>query len=91
MGNASAVCGNHCSYYRESHAYGCCNLGGIGDQRINWSYAYFTKQGDVGMLSGFANGTIWLIAIAMFLSRAVIKTGLGKRIALYFVGRFGKK
>ena len=27
----------------------------------------------------------------MFLSRAVIKTGLGKRIALYFVGRFGKK
>ena len=24
------------------------------------------KQGDVGMLSGFANGTIWLIAIAMF-------------------------
>lgn len=43
------------------------------------------------MLSGFANGTIWLIAIAMFLSRAVIKTGLGKRIALYFVGRFGKK
>ena len=49
------------------------------------------KQGDVGMLSGFANGTIWLIAIAMFLSRAVIKTGLGKRIALYFVGRFGKK
>ncbi|TYB14589.1 DASS family sodium-coupled anion symporter [Aggregatibacter actinomycetemcomitans] len=49
------------------------------------------KQGEVGMLSGFANGTIWLIAIAMFLSRAVIKTGLGKRIALYFVARFGKK
>lgn len=49
------------------------------------------KQGDVGMLSGFSNGTIWLIGIAMFLSRAVIKTGLGKRIALYFVARFGKK
>ncbi|VTU06954.1 DASS family sodium-coupled anion symporter [Actinobacillus porcinus] len=49
------------------------------------------KQGEVGMLSGFANGTIWLIGIAMFLSRAVIKTGLGKRIALYFVARFGKK
>ncbi|EGV06239.1 sodium:sulfate symporter transmembrane region domain protein [Haemophilus pittmaniae HK 85] len=49
------------------------------------------KQGEVGMLSGFANSTIWLIAIAMFLSRAVIKTGLGKRIALYFVARFGKK
>lgn len=50
-----------------------------------------SKQGDVGMLSGFSNGTIWLIGIAMFLSRAVIKTGLGKRIALYFVARFGKK
>lgn len=49
------------------------------------------KQGEVGMLSGFANGTIWLIGIAMSLSRAVIKTGLGKRIALYFVARFGKK
>ena len=48
-------------------------------------------NGEVGMLSGFSNGTIWLIAIAMFLSRAVIKTGLGKRIALYFVARFGKK
>ena len=46
---------------------------------------------EVGMLSGFANSTIWLIAIAMFLSRAVIKTGLGKRIALYFVSRFGKR
>ena len=48
-------------------------------------------KGEVGMLSGFSNGTIWLIAIAMFLSRAVIKTGLGKRIALYFVARSGKK
>ncbi|WP_443091479.1 DASS family sodium-coupled anion symporter [Basfia succiniciproducens] len=48
-------------------------------------------KGEVGMLSGFSNGTIWLIAIAMFLSRAVIKTGLGKRIALYFVARFGKR
>ncbi|MDY2796083.1 MAG: DASS family sodium-coupled anion symporter [[Pasteurella] aerogenes] len=46
---------------------------------------------DVAMLSGFSNATIWLIGIAMFLSRAVIKTGLGKRIALYFVARFGKK
>ncbi|WP_443092551.1 DASS family sodium-coupled anion symporter [Basfia succiniciproducens] len=48
-------------------------------------------KGEVGMLSGFSNATIWLIAIAMFLSRAVIKTGLGKRIALYFVARFGKR
>ncbi len=46
---------------------------------------------EVAMLSGFSNATIWLIGIAMFLSQAVIKTGLGKRIALYFVSRFGKR
>ena len=46
---------------------------------------------EIAMLSGFSNATIWLIGIAMFLSRAVIKTGLGKRIALYFIARFGKK
>ncbi|MCK3657466.1 permease [Pasteurellaceae bacterium Pebbles2] len=46
---------------------------------------------DVAMLSGFANGTIWLIGIAMFLSRAVIKTGLGKRIALFFVAKLGNR
>lgn len=45
----------------------------------------------VGALSGFANATIWLIGIAMLLSRAVIKTGLGKRVALYFVSRLGKR
>lgn len=41
------------------------------------------SNGDVAMLSGFSNATIWLIGIAMFLSRAVIKTGLGNRIALF--------
>ncbi|WP_260266340.1 anion permease [Propionibacterium freudenreichii] len=43
------------------------------------------------MLSGFANSTIWLIGIAMLLSRAVIKTGLGRRVALFFISVFGKK
>lgn len=46
---------------------------------------------DVAMLSGFSNATIWLIGIAMFLSRAVIKTGLGHRIALYFISKFGNR
>lgn len=46
---------------------------------------------DVAMLSGFSNGTIWLIGIAMFLSRAVIKTGLGHRIALYFISKLGNR
>ncbi len=50
------------------------------------------EAGDaVLMLSGFSNNTIWLIGIAMFLSRAVIKTGLGKRIALFFVSKLGNR
>ncbi|NDJ58737.1 DASS family sodium-coupled anion symporter [Enterobacteriaceae bacterium 4M9] len=47
------------------------------------------KGDKVGALSGFANSTIWLIGIAMFISRAVIKTGLGKRVALWFIARCG--
>lgn len=43
----------------------------------------------VGALSGFSNGTIWLIGIAMFISRAVIKTGLGRRVALWFISKCG--
>lgn len=50
-----------------------------------------TEESSVGMLSGFANSTIWLIGVAMLLSRAVIKTGLGKRIALFFVARLGTR
>ncbi len=45
--------------------------------------------GKVTALSGFANGTIWLIGIAMFISRAVIKTGFGRRIALWFISKCG--
>lgn len=47
------------------------------------------QSGKVAALSGFANSTIWLIGIAMFISRAVIKTGLGKRIALWFIAKCG--
>lgn len=47
------------------------------------------KGNQVAALSGFANATIWLIGIAMFISRAVIKTGLGKRIAFWFISKFG--
>ena len=42
-------------------------------------------------LSGFGNTTIWLIVMAFFISRGVIKTGLGTRIALFFVSRLGKR
>jgi DASS family divalent anion:Na+ symporter len=42
-------------------------------------------------LSGFSNTTIWLIVMAFFISRGVIKTGLGARIALFFVSRIGSR
>ena len=41
-------------------------------------------------LSGFSNTTIWLIVVAFFISRGVIKTGLGNRLALFFVAKLGK-
>ncbi|ROR71973.1 anion permease [Bogoriella caseilytica] len=42
-------------------------------------------------LSGFSNATIWLIVTAFLISRAVIKSGLGTRIALFFVSRIGSR
>ncbi len=42
-------------------------------------------------LSSFANPLIWLIGIAVMISRGLIKTGLGARIAYNVVARFGKK
>lgn len=42
-------------------------------------------------LSGFGNGTIWLIVMAFFISRGFIKTGLGERIAYLFMSKLGKK
>ena len=41
-------------------------------------------------LSGFSNGTIWMITIAFFISRGFIKTGLGNRIAYWFIVKLGK-
>ena len=41
-------------------------------------------------LSGFGNTVIWLVGAAFFISRAVIKTGLGARIAYYFMKLLGK-
>ena len=44
-----------------------------------------------GALSAFSNSAAWLVVIAYMISRGIIKTGLGKRIALYFIKWFGKK
>jgi len=42
-------------------------------------------------LGGFHNTISWLVVFAFFISRGFIKTGLGERIAYYFVSIFGKK
>lgn len=42
-------------------------------------------------LSGYANSFVWLVLAAFFISRAMIKTGLGHRIALIFVRLIGSK
>ncbi|MBS7608087.1 anion permease [Candidatus Bathyarchaeota archaeon] len=42
-------------------------------------------------LSGFSNTTVWLIFAAYMFCVGYIKTGLGKRIALWFVRALGKR
>ncbi|HET8550580.1 MAG TPA: DASS family sodium-coupled anion symporter [Bryobacteraceae bacterium] len=41
-------------------------------------------------LSGYADATVWLVLAAFFISRALINTGLARRIALIFVRLFGR-
>lgn len=41
-------------------------------------------------LSAFAHPVIWLIVAAFLFARAVVTTGLGRRIAYWFVWRFGR-
>ncbi len=51
------------------------------------------KPGDAlkDALSGFSNSLIWLIGIAIMISRGLSKSGLGSRIAYWFISIFGKK
>lgn len=42
-------------------------------------------------LSGYADKFVWLVLAAFFISRAMIKTGLGHRIALIFIRLIGRK
>ena len=41
-------------------------------------------------LEGYATTTVWLVLSAFLISRALIKTGLARRIALWFVRAVGK-
>jgi DASS family divalent anion:Na+ symporter len=42
-------------------------------------------------LGGYADKYVWLVLAAFFISRAMIKTGLGHRIALIFVRMIGRR
>ncbi|MBJ7549821.1 DASS family sodium-coupled anion symporter [Marinomonas ostreistagni] len=42
-------------------------------------------------LSGFSNSLIWLIGIAIIISRGLSKSGLGNRVGYYFISLFGRK
>jgi DASS family divalent anion:Na+ symporter len=41
-------------------------------------------------LAGYGDPTVWLVLAAFFISRGLIKTGLARRIALFFVRLFGR-
>lgn len=41
-------------------------------------------------LAGFSNATVWLIVAAFFISEGFLITGLGRRIALWFVTKLGR-
>lgn len=41
-------------------------------------------------LSSFANPLIWLIGVAVMISRGLLKTGLGARFGYWFIALFGK-
>lgn len=41
-------------------------------------------------LSSFSSPIVWLIVLAFIIARGFVKTGLGERVAYYFISAFGK-
>jgi len=41
-------------------------------------------------LGGYADKSVWLVIAALMISRGLVNSGLGRRIALFFVRAFGK-
>lgn len=39
--------------------------------------------------SGFGSYIVWLVVFSFFISKAIIKSNLGKRVAYYFIAKFG--
>lgn len=52
--------------------------------------AIFGGLGIEQALAGYADSSVWLVLAAFFIARALLKTGLARRIALFFVRMFGK-
>ncbi|WP_027013832.1 DASS family sodium-coupled anion symporter [Comamonas composti] len=50
-----------------------------------------SKAAIADALGSFSNPLIWLIVVAIFISRGLKKTGLGNRIGLLFIALLGKK
>lgn len=42
------------------------------------------------VLKGFSDKVVWLLVFAFLIARGMIKTGLGKRAAYYFISKVGK-
>lgn len=42
------------------------------------------------VLSGFSEKVVWLLVFAFLIARGIIKTGLGKRIAYFFISKLGR-
>lgn len=42
------------------------------------------------VLDGFAEKVVWLLVLAFLIARGIIKTGLGKRMAYYFISKLGR-
>lgn len=42
-------------------------------------------------LAGFADPVVWLVLAAFFMSHGMIRTGLGRRVALIFIRWFGRR
>src|SRR6185503_2367357 len=45
----------------------------------------------VDALKGYADPIVWMVLCAFFISRAIINTGLGRRIAFLFIKGLGKR
>lgn len=58
---------------------------------IGMTVAILTRTIDVDTaLGGFSRSSVWLIVLAFFISKGIIKSGLGNRIAYILIRFFGK-